>query len=69
MDLTSFSRDVTHDFTLPLVNRDSKPEEGQSTVHFKLCITATKVEEDEEHEEQIMAKNYVCICACNVCLC
>lgn len=68
MDLTTLSRNVTHDFKLPLVDRDDEVvKEGECTLHFNLCITGTRVEEEQEEEESMtVANKYVCA---NVLLC
>ena len=54
---------MTHDFTLPLLNKDDSIENEDTTIHFTLCITATKVVEDEkdvEAECKKIARSYVC---------
>ena len=58
---------MTHDFTLPLVDRgDEEVKEGESTLHFTLCVTGMKVEEDDQHHEpqdsEVVAHKYVCVC-------
>ncbi len=51
MDLTSLSRDVTLDFTKSLVDRDNADVGEDTTIHFSLAITASRVEREREEEE------------------
>lgn len=60
VDLTSLPRNVTHDFTLPLVNREGIVGEEKSTLHFTLCITGTKAKVKADKEEgKGETRNYV----------
>lgn len=65
IDLLELTRDATHNFTMPLMDKHHHVENEDCTIHFALCITATKVEEDEERVEEAqcrkVARNYVSV--------
>lgn len=51
VDLQTLQSDVAHDFTLPLLTKNNELANDDCTIHFNLCITATRVEEEEDKEE------------------
>ena len=51
VDLTSLPRDVTLDFTKSLVDRENEMV-GESSIHFNLAITASRVEDGDDMVEQ-----------------
>ncbi len=62
MDLQTLQSDVAHDFTLPLLTKNNELANDDCTIHFNLCITATRVEEEEDKEEvekQMASNKYV----------
>lgn len=57
VDLTTLSRNVTHDFTLSLMNSENEEvKDGECTLHFNLCITGTRLKEDGETEKDKLVK-------------
>ena len=45
VDLLTLPRDVTHNFTLPLLTKDNEPRGEDCCIHFSLCITGNQMED------------------------
>ncbi len=58
VDLASLTKDVIHDFTMPLTGGQLLDVDG--TLHFNLSISASRVKEEEpDFQLEDVHKNYV----------